>query len=80
MKYNIARILRINPKPFKGDDGEEIYYAWIKAETADGITLEYGTKREDYAMDDADFEVEIETSTKYGKDGKPNGVKHKEVL
>jgi len=80
MKITFARVIKITPKPFPGDDGEEIYYCWIKAETVDGVTMEFGTKRDDYSLEDKDFEIEIESSTKYDKAGKPNGLKHKEVL
>jgi len=76
MKYTLSKITKVTPKPFKGDDGEEIYYAWIKAEFDDGTTREYGTKRDDYVVGESDEEIELEKSER--ADGK--GFRFKEII
>lgn len=80
MKYKFSKITKITPKPFKGTEGDEINYFWIKAETTDGEMIEYGTKRDDYAMDDVDFEVELEKMARYDSEGKQKGFRFKEIV
>jgi len=84
MKYTINKITRVNPKPFKGDDGSEIYYAWITAETSDGLTLEFGTKRDDYTLEDSGIEVELQKTEKFKKNAEgqqvPDGFRYKEII
>lgn len=74
MKYRFARITRVKDGSFTGDDGL-IQYFWIKGETEDGITIEFGTKRDDYTTDDTDVEVELEKTEKPG-----GGFRYKEIL
>lgn len=53
---------------FKGRDGEEVKYFWTKAETEDGITIEFGGKKEYEEGDiiDADIEKTERSGGRFG--------------
>jgi len=58
MKSKI-KIGKVNCKPFKAQDGEEINYYWYRGERLhDGVTLEFGSMQE-YEKDET-VDVELE--------------------
>jgi len=75
------KIKGVKDGSFKGDDGQDIAYTWVKAETEDGLTIEFGSKRSvsDFTVGETD-NVEIEKTEKYNSEGKMVGYKYKEVL
>jgi len=69
------KIVRVKNGDFEGDGGETIVYRWVKAERADGVTIEFGTRRTSHVAG-AEVDVDIEKTEKPG--GK--GFKYKEIL
>jgi len=69
------KIKKIKIGDFEGDGGEPVEYRWIKAERADGVTIEFGTRRLDHSVSDTPVELNIEKTEKPG-----GGFKYREVF
>jgi len=65
-------VKRIKDGGFSGDDGNRVEYAWVKLETEDGLTVEFGTKDASMFEEGEDVEVEVE---KYERKGGKYGYK-----
>lgn len=72
LKY---KILKVRDGSFQGRDGDSISYFWVKAiRLADGVTLEFGSKRGDEFEVDDEPELELQKS----EDGR-GGYRYKEI-
>lgn len=50
-------------KPFKGQEGKEIPYAWYKGvRQRDGVTVEFGSKNTEHAVGDFVENISLEKS------------------
>jgi len=61
------KILKIKDGSFKGDTGEPIEYFWVKSETENGETIEFGTKS-------AEFEIGTTHELDIDKIARQNGT------
>lgn len=68
------KIVRIKNGDFVGDGGELVTYRWIKAVRADGVTIEFGTRRTNH-VEGSDVDLNIEKTEKAG-----GGFKYREIL
>jgi len=68
------KIIRVKDGSFTGDDGAKVEYYWVKGETEDGLTIEFGTKDSGHE-EGVTKSVELEkTEAKGGK------FRYKEIL
>lgn len=74
-------ILKVTKKPFEKDDGEMQDWAYYKAKTADGITIEFGSKNMEYEVgDNVELDLEKTETVKESKTGKKIlGFRYKEL-
>jgi len=66
----IVKILSVKGGDFKGQDGSNVNYYWVKAEMQDGTKIEFGTKNDYSDVIDEQLDLNIEkTMFSNGKKG-----------
>jgi len=68
------KIKKIKDGSFEGTDGEKVKYFWVKGETPEGLTIEFGTKDASHLEEGEVAEVELE------KTEGPRGFRYKEII
>jgi len=67
-------------KPFIGDEGEEIDYAWYKAlREADGVSIKFGSLDTSHDVGDKHLELNIEKTERLDKKGNTTFI-YKEII
>jgi len=66
-------ITRVKDGSFEGTDGAKVAYFWIKGETEDGLTIEFGTKDGDREVGDTIEDLQLE------KTEGARGFRYKEI-
>lgn len=67
MKINLT-ITKVRESEFDGREGEKVKYYWITGEREDGVEIEFGTMRDDYAIGE-EGEVELSVTEAVNKKG-----------
>lgn len=62
------KIQKVRDGSFKGDEGEPVEWYWVKGETEDGVTIEFGTPNTIYEAGQT-VTVDIEKTEKPGGKG-----------
>lgn len=69
------KIVRVKDGSFDGDDGR-VNYSWVKAKRIrDGVTVEFGTRKDYSTLINSEVELDLEKTEKPG-----GGFRYKEII